>query len=68
MSSTWFVETDFSPQELFNELIPNVFEGDRMLITELAPGYHGWLPSKAWDWIRRYQQRSGEVGNRLASP
>lgn len=53
MSSTWFVATDISPQALFQELAPHIFDSDRIMITKLVPGYHGWLPGKAWDWINR---------------
>lgn len=53
MSSTWLVATDESPNELFDQLQPLIFDGDRVLITKLAGPYHGWLPKKAWQWIKR---------------
>jgi hypothetical protein len=55
MDSTWLVATDLSPEQLFQQLIEYIVKGDRVLITKLSPGYHGWLPMKAWDWIKRHQ-------------
>jgi hypothetical protein len=54
MSSTWLVATEQSPNDLFKELVSEIFQGDRILITKLVPGYHGWLPTKAWEWIKRH--------------
>jgi hypothetical protein len=56
MSSTWLVATEDSPNELWDKLGDHIFKGDRMLITRLAPGYHGWMPTKAWEWIKRHKE------------
>jgi len=52
LSSTWLVYTDESPKELQQQLVPLTFKGDRFLITELSSNRAGWLPTKAWDWIK----------------
>lgn len=55
MPSTWLIATDLSPMRLYRELSAHIFEGDRILIAQLVPGYHGLLPNKAWEWIKRHR-------------
>jgi|HubBroStandDraft_6_1064221.scaffolds.fasta_scaffold2184723_2 hypothetical protein len=55
--STWLIATDSSPKELYQKLVGHVFQGDRILIAQLVPGYYGLLPTKAWDWIKRYRDK-----------
>jgi hypothetical protein len=55
MASTWFIATNKSPQELYDEVERFIHEGDRLLITTLVPGYQGWLAKKAWEWIDRHK-------------
>lgn len=51
--STWLVDADAStPKEFFQLLKPNIFEGDRILVTKFESGYSGWLPGKAWKWMK----------------
>lgn len=54
MSSTWLVATDSSPRELYEQLGSHIFQGDRILITQLVAGYYGYLPKKAWEWVKRH--------------
>ncbi len=54
ISATWLVATDESPKELSKALTNLIYEGDRMLIFQLTPAYYGWMPRKAWEWIRRH--------------
>jgi hypothetical protein len=53
LSSTWLIATDESPTELNRQLIPHIFKGDRVLVTRLEPDRAGWLPTKAWEWIKK---------------
>ncbi len=55
MSSTWMIATDKSAKDFSSELIAHVFTGDRLFVTELTGEYSGWLPRKAWDWIKRHK-------------
>ena len=55
MSSTWLVAADESPRDISQQLRAHIFEGDRLLVTELVKGYSGWLPKKAWTWIRKHR-------------
>jgi hypothetical protein len=56
ISSAWLVSTDESPKDLSQQLIPHIFDSDRIIVTEVPPGYAGWLPRKAWDWIERHRE------------
>lgn len=53
LRSTWLIDTDFeSPQELFAEIKPYLQEKDHVLVVRIVDGYSGWLPSKAWKWLK----------------
>jgi hypothetical protein len=52
MGSTWLVHTNKAPRDFSQELTPHIFQGDRLLVTELSSTRGGWLPTKAWDWIK----------------
>jgi hypothetical protein len=54
ISSTWLVATHETPKELSKALRLHVFEGDRILVTEFGD-YSGWLPRKAWNWIKQHR-------------
>lgn len=54
MERMWLVDTNLTPQQISQRLVPFLTgTGDRLLITLLASGYYGWLPQEAWDWIRQ---------------
>jgi len=56
LRSTWLISTDKGPKEMFEELRPFLRSGDHLLIVRLSnkrEDREGWLPKKAWEWIRR---------------
>jgi len=58
LSSTWLIATDQSPKEFSSKLIGHVFQGDRLIVVQFPSDndeYSGWLPRKAWDWIKRHR-------------
>jgi hypothetical protein len=55
LPSTWLVDTDLSSRDLYRELKPFLQVGDHILVTELSRDRQGWLPKKAWEWIRRHE-------------
>lgn len=57
MPSTWLVDTDLTPDDLYKELKAFLQQGDHILITKLDPARQGWLPKKAWEWIRRHEHK-----------
>jgi len=53
LSSTWLVATEEeSAHDLFRNLKPFLQAGDRLLVIEVTEEYSGWLPKKAWNWIK----------------
>jgi hypothetical protein len=54
MSSTWMIATDKSASQFASELTSHIFSGDRLLVVKLPDERQGWLPRKAWDWIKRH--------------
>jgi hypothetical protein len=56
LRSTWLISTDKTPAEVFEELRSFIREGDRLLIARLSKERQGFLPRKAWDWIKRYEE------------
>ena len=54
LESTWLVSTSLTPDEAFERIRNLVRKGDHVLISPLVRPYQGWLPQKAWDWIREH--------------
>lgn len=54
LPSTWLIATRKSPKELFHELQPHLGEGDHLLVVRFSEDHWGWLPRKAWDWIKTH--------------
>lgn len=50
----WIVWTSSSPGKWYRRLKPYVGDGDHLFICELnINNRQGWLPTWAWDWIRK---------------
>jgi len=58
LASTWLVASDLTATELRDEILPFTQKGDRLLVVPLTAGYSGWLPAKAWKWIKRHLDES----------
>ena len=56
LTATWLVATDKTASEVYWELKPHILAGDRILVAEMGPSRQGWLPKKAWDWIKRHEK------------
>jgi hypothetical protein len=54
IASTWFVATDQSTDEVYKELSKHVNKSDWIFVGTLANGYQGWLPDKAWSWLKQH--------------
>ncbi len=53
MESVWLVNTNLSPDECFEKLREFLGSEDRCFIVEITKmNREGWLPQKAWDWIK----------------
>ena|SRR2546425_13352272 len=53
LDSTWLVATTKAPKELAEQIRPLFdLEKDTFLVIEVEPSYSGWLPRKAWEWMK----------------
>lgn len=55
LDSTWLVDTNLTAESIWKKLEHHVDENDSMLIVGVTRDYSGWLPRKAWEWIKRRQ-------------
>lgn len=51
INTTWLIDTQKTPQQVFDALRPMLGTNDRLLVGELGNRYQGWLPKDAWEWI-----------------
>jgi len=58
LESTWLVETSKSAAQIFAALQPHIDSNDNVLVIAVGSDYAGWLPKKAWDWIRSHMDRA----------
>lgn len=54
LESTWLIYTNESASQLWNRLSESIDKDDHILIIQVTNDYQGWLPEKAWEWIRQY--------------
>jgi hypothetical protein len=52
LDETWLIQTDETPDEVYERLRHHINRDDRLLIVKADPLYQGWLPKDAWDWMR----------------
>lgn len=50
---SWIVGGDESAQSIFERLKAHIDEDVNLLIIEVGKDRQGWLPEKAWAWIRK---------------
>lgn len=52
LDSVWFVSTDWSAQEVSDDLQKKIDKNDRLIVVSLTSrSYNGWLSQKVWDWV-----------------
>ena len=47
----WFVCSDGSAEDIHDDLIDCLYEGDFILVTKIGRDYHGYLPENVVDWV-----------------
>ena len=57
IDAVWLLRTDESANEIYARLEPHLDEDINLFITEIGNDHQGWLPSKAWKWIRKHVSR-----------
>ena len=57
IDSVWLLRTEESANQIYERLEPHLDDDINLFITDIGNDYQGWLPSKAWKWIRKYANR-----------
>ena len=53
MESVWIVKTDNTPDSIVDMLKDKIDKDDRLFVVDITQQKRqGWLPSKAWEWIK----------------
>ncbi|MBQ4404749.1 MAG: hypothetical protein IKN16_10340 [Selenomonadaceae bacterium] len=47
----WFVCSEGSADDVHEDLVQHLYDGDFILITEMGDDYRGFLPESAVDWL-----------------
>lgn len=56
LRSIWLVATDKTANDVYREVKPHIMAGDRIFVAEMGDSRQGWLPKKAWNWIKRHEE------------
>ena len=51
LDSTWFIKTNLSTKQVFENLEPYIDKNDNILVMEVKNNYYGRLPNKAWEYL-----------------
>ena len=57
IDAVWLLSTDESADEIFERLEPSLDDDISLFITEIGNDRQGWLPERAWKWIRKHANR-----------
>jgi len=54
LESTWLIQTDETATQLYKRLADKIDRDDSILVIQAGKDRQGWLPEKAWEWIRQH--------------
>ncbi|SEK17584.1 hypothetical protein [Parapedobacter koreensis] len=54
LDSTWLISTSETAEQLYARIGKHIDKNDYALTIEVRRNYEGWLPKKAWEWIREH--------------
>ena len=49
----WFICSKKSAEDVYNNLVEYLFEGDSLFVTEIGDNYMSLIPEEAVEWIER---------------
>ncbi len=52
LDSTWIIQTEKTTNYWQKKLHKHMDKNDSLLIIKVCKDYQGWLPDKAWKWLR----------------
>lgn len=53
IDSTWIVVADSDARGVYEKLKPSLDNDINLLVVEVGSERAGWLPKKAWEWIKK---------------
>ena len=65
IDSVWLLNTDESADEIYERLERYLDDDINMFITEIGNDYQGWLPDRAWKWIRKHTNRESRSNKQM---
>ena len=54
IDAVWLLSTNESANEIYERLKPYLDDDINLFVTEIGNDHQGWLPDKAWKWIRKH--------------
>lgn len=51
LHTVWFVSTSWTASQIYNHLASHMDRTDRLFITPITRGTHGWMSPHIWNWI-----------------
>ena len=54
LDNTWIVMSEVNATEIHNKLKPHLDANINILIFEIGKDRQGWLPPKAWEWLKKH--------------
>ncbi len=56
LDSTWLVKADLNATQIRDHLRKTTDDNDHFLVIGVTNEFDGWLPEKAWEWLRQHTQ------------
>jgi hypothetical protein len=57
IESTWIIKTEKSIEDWYNKIRATTDSNDSFIIVDITKqNRQGWLPQKAWEWIRENEK------------
>ena len=53
LDRTWIIISEETPKEIWDRIENKINKNNNLLIIEIKKNSEGWLPQKAWDWIKK---------------
>ena len=60
LDSTWLIATNESASVLSERIRKFTDDNDYLLVIRVTNNYAGWLPQKAWDWIKQHVTQTAQ--------
>lgn len=57
LSDTYYLVSESSPEEISLDLEEKYGSQFRHLLYTLGKGYHGYMPEKHWQWLKRVREQ-----------